>query len=335
MKIDPVCGMEVKTDSPHRTEFDGHQWHFCSSHCHEKFDANPDHFTIDPVCSMHVKPESLHRTKHADNSYRFCSEKCLHKFEDDPFLYINKESQPDVPASENAMGRFTCPMHPEIEQDAPGSCPKCGMALEPMGLPESSGKTEYVCPMHPEVVCDKPGSCPKCGMALEPHTVAAEEENPELDNMNRRFNVSVVLAAPVFILAMVADLVPGWLPAGLDIGTVQWIEFVLATPVVLWGGWPFFERMALSVKTWNLNMFTLIGLGVGVAWIYSVVALLVPTVFPPVMQMEGGQVDVYFEAAAVIIALVLLGQVLELRARSRTNEAIKLLLGMAPKTDHY
>ena len=208
--------------------------------------------------------------------------------------------------------------------------PVCGMALEPAGAPAAAVTTEYTCPMHPEVVQNYPGNCPKCGMALEPRTVAVEEENAELQDMSRRFWISTVLAMPVFILAMIADLVPGLLPQGMSMQTVQWIEFLLATPVVLWGGWPFFVRGWQSVRTWNLNMFTLIGLGVGVAWTYSVVALLFPSIFPPNMRHEGGTVPVYFEAAAVITALVLLGQVLELRARSSTNAAIKMLLGLAP-----
>ncbi len=227
---------------------------------------------------------------------------------------------------------YTCPMHPEIERQRAGSCPKCGMALEAKGLPVTETKTEYTCPMHPEILQDHPGSCPKCGMALEAKTVTLEEKNEELIDMTRRFKISSVLAIPVFLLAMIADLMPSLLPKGLSMQSVQWIEFVLATPVVLWGGWPFYVRAVQSVQTWNLNMFTLIGLGVSVAWIYSMVALLVPDIFPPIMQMEGGLVDVYFEAAAVIIALVLLGQVLELRARSQTNAAIKMLLGLAPNT---
>jgi len=227
---------------------------------------------------------------------------------------------------------YTCPMHPEVVQDHSGSCPKCGMALEPMGVPVTATKTEYTCPMHPEVIQYHPGSCPKCGMALEPVVVQVEEENEELIDMSRRFWVSTVLAFPVFVLAMVADLLPSWLPEGLSMHSIQWIEFALATPVVLWGGWPFFVRGWQSVRSWNLNMFTLIALGVSVAWIYSVVALLFPGIFPPNMQKEGGLVSVYFEAAAVITALVLLGQVLELRARSRTNAAIQMLLGLAPNT---
>jgi len=274
--------------------------------------------------------------------YRFCSEKCKEKFAAQPESFTTAKKscchhhdhhhakQSSQPSNPDAT--YFCPMCPGQEQQGPGTCKVCGMALDPMAAPTLNEKTEYVCPMHPEVVSDEAGSCPKCGMALEPRTVTAEENNAELDDMSRRFKISAILSAPVFILAMVADLAPSWLPASLNMGLVQWIEFALATPVVLWGGWPFFERFYLSVKTWNLNMFTLVGLGVGVAWLYSMVALLSPNIFPPLMQMEGGLVDVYFEAAAVITTLVLLGQVLELRARSRTNEAIKLLLGMAPKT---
>ncbi len=191
----------------------------------------------------------------------------------------------------------------------------------------------YTCPMHSEIKQKGPGNCPICGMALEPMVATAnEEENEELEDMTRRFKVSTVLALPVFLLAMVADLAPSLLPAWLSMTMVQWIEFLLATPVVLWGGWPFFVRGYNSVKSWNLNMFTLIALGVGAAWIYSMVALLFPQIFPPKMQLNGGLVHVYFEAAAVIVALVLLGQVLELRARSQTNTAIQTLLGLAPNT---
>ena len=188
----------------------------------------------------------------------------------------------------------------------------------------------YTCPMHPEVVQDHPGSCPKCGMALEAATFEAEEKNEELTDMSRRFWLSAMLALPVFFLAMIADMMPSLLPDSLSMKTVQWIEFVLATPVVLWGGWPFFIRGWQSVRTWNLNMFTLIAIGISVAWAYSVVGLLFPNIFPPIMQMEDGLVGVYFEAAAVITVLVLLGQVLELRARSKTNTAISMLLGLAP-----
>ena len=285
----------------------------------------------DPVCNMVVSSDSEYYYHYADKHYHFCSEHCLHKFREHPERYLDKET-PAPRETGDESSTYTCPMHPEIQQQGPGSCPKCGMALESMGVPVAATKTEYTCLMHPEVVQDHPGSCPKCGMALEPVTVKVEEKNEELIDMNRRFWVSVVLALPVFVLAMFADLMPAWLPDGLSMQMVQWVEFALATPVVLWGGWPFFVRGWQSVQTWNLNMFTLITLGVSVAWVYSVVALLLPQIFPPIMQMEGGLVDVYFEAAAVITALVLLGQVLELRARSRTNAAVQMLLGLAPNT---
>jgi Cu+-exporting ATPase len=284
----------------------------------------------DPVCNMVVSSDSEYQYQYSDKQYHFCSEHCLHKFREHPESYLDKGTTP--PEIDDELSTYTCPMHPEVQQQEAGNCPKCGMALERMGVPEISTKTEYICPMHPEVIQDHPGNCPKCGMALEPVMVKAEEKNEELIDMSHRFWISAVLAFPVFILAMVADMLPEWLPDGLSMHTVQWIEFVLATPVVLWGGWPFFVRGWQSIQSWNLNMFTLIALGVSVAWIYSIVALLLPQIFPPIMQKEGGLVDVYFEAAAVIIALVLLGQVLELRARSRTNAAIQMLLELAPNT---
>ena len=218
------------------------------------------------------------------------------------------------------------------KRDTPGNCDSCEITPEPKTSATKVGLSEYTCPMHPEIVRDQPGNCPICGMALEPRTLDTDQENPELIDMSRRFWIGAALSLPVFILAMIADLAPQWLPQGLSMHAVQWIQFTLASPVVLWGGWPFFVRGWQSVVTWNLNMFTLIGLGVAVAWVYSVVALLAPQLFPPIMQHEGGTVAVYFEAAAVITTLVLLGQVLELRARSRTNTAIKMLLGLAPNT---
>lgn len=289
----------------------------------------------DPVCGMAVEPQQAAATfQYKDVSWYFCSQGCRHKFQTDPEQYLRPPEQrgPATLGEADSSATYTCPMHPEVQQQGPGSCPDCGMALEPMGIPALTSKTEYTCPMHPEVIQDHPGSCPKCGMALESRTVTVEEKNEELIDMSRRFWLSTVLALPVFLLAMTADLVPQLIPAGLSMQSVQWIEFALATPVVLWGGWPFFVRGWQSVVTWNLNMFTLIALGVSVAWIYSVIALLLPQIFPPSMQHTGGTVAVYFEAAAVITALVLLGQVLELRARSRTNAAIKLLLGLAPNT---
>lgn len=229
---------------------------------------------------------------------------------------------------------YTCPMHPEIHQKNPGSCPKCGMALEKELEVIPTVSTQYTCPMHPEIIKDQPGSCPKCGMALEPVTVEADEGHDELNYMSKRFWISVVLSLPVFLIAMVSDLLPWYLPSAITMQKVQWFEFILASPVVLWGGWPFFVRGYNSLKTWNLNMFTLITMGVGAAYIYSLVALFFPEIFPPLMRTKDGLVHVYFEAAAVITALVLLGQVLELNARSKTNSAIKTLLNLAPKQAH-
>jgi Cu+-exporting ATPase len=206
------------------------------------------------------------------------------------------------------------------------------MALEPVNhVPAIPDVTEYTCPMHPLVVRREPGVCPICGMALEPR-IAPAEDSAELNDMTRRFWVSAMLALPVFLLAMVADIFPSAIPDALTPVWLQWLEFVLATPAVLWSGWPIFQRGWTSVVNRSLNMFTLIALGVGVAWTYSVVAMLLPDLFPPTMRNMGGSVPVYFEAAAVIMALVLLGQVMELRARSQTSAAIKLLLGLAPKT---
>jgi len=280
---------------------------------------------------MTVSSDSEISYRYKDADYFFCCSGCRQKFIADPEGYLSGAAQKKTAMDESAPGtRYICPMDPEIDEDRPGSCPICGMALEPAGAPLPTTRTEYTCPMHPEIVQDHPGNCPKCGMALEARTVEVEEKNAELVDMSRRLWIGGALALPVFVLAMTADMAPGLLPQGLSMRAVQWIEFVLATPVVLWCGLPFFERGWLSLKTRNLNMFTLIAIGVGVAFSYSVVALLAPGIFPPDMQHAGGTVAVYFEAAAVITVLVLVGQVLELRARSRTNTAIKLLLGLAP-----
>ncbi len=225
---------------------------------------------------------------------------------------------------------YTCPMDPEIRQPGPGPCPKCGMALEPLDLLAAMApatKTEYVCPMHPEIVRSEPGSCPICGMALEPRTVTIEEEaSPELVEMSRRFWIGLFLTVPLLLLAMSP------IPRTISPRLLAWFELALATPVVLWGGWPFFQRGWASIVNRSLNMFTLIAIGTGMAYLYSVVATIAPGLFPDSFRSHGGEVGRYFEAAAVITVLVLLGQVLELRARSRTSNAIKALLGLAPKT---
>jgi P-type Cu+ transporter len=212
-------------------------------------------------------------------------------------------------------------MHPEVLSPKPGACPKCGMALEPMH-PVAAEQTEYTCPMHPEVVRDRPGACPICGMALEPRTVTAEVANPELDSMTRRLWVCALLALPLLVFMF------------LNLGgpLLGWLELALATPVVLWGGWPFFERGWASIVHRSPNMFTLIAMGSGAAYLYSLIVVIAPGIFPATFRDASGQLGLYFEAAAVITVLVLLGQVLELRARSQTSGAIKALLGLAPKT---
>lgn len=228
---------------------------------------------------------------------------------------------------------YTCPMHPEVRQFGPGSCPKCGMALEPVTPQTPTLKTEYVCPMHPQIVRPEPGHCPICGMALEPKTIGADEEdNAELKEMTLRFWVGVAFTIPLLASAM-GKYIPGSpLLSWASERFWTWFEMVLATPVVLWGSWPFFERAWRSLVNRSLNMFTLIGLGVAVAYSYSLVAALFPGIFPPSFRDESGSVGVYFEAASVITTLVLLGQVLELRARNQTGAAIRALLGLAPKT---
>ncbi len=264
---------------------------------------------------MDVTADSEFNLSYEGQTYYFCSESCQHKFDADPQSYIHRHEEAEC---------STC--RPQFSEEHPHDHTHEKRT-------EVNADAIYTCPMHPEIRQEGPGNCPICGMALEPVVVQSEEaENEELIDMTRRFKVSTLLALPVFILAMVADLAPDLIPSWLSMSMVQWIEFALATPVVLWGGWPFFIRGYQSVRTWNLNMFTLISMGVGAAWLYSMVALFFPHIFPPKMQFEGGLVHVYFEAAAVIVALVLLGQVLELRARSQTNTAIQALLGLAPNT---
>ncbi len=283
----------------------------------------------DPVCGMTVTAESEHSFMIADERYYFCSTGCLEKFRAAPDEYLKPSAQ--EPAQQQETRIFTCPMHPEVRQTGPGTCPKCGMALEPE-TPSLATRVQYTCPMHPEIIRDEPGQCPKCGMGLEAMTVSLDdEENPELVDMTRRFRVSVVVTLPLVILAMGGffGLSFEWL-AGPRV--LSWAELVLATPVVLWGGWPFFVRGWQSIINRSLNMFTLIGLGTGVAYVYSLVATVFPDIFPDSFRDAHGEVAIYFEAAAVIVTLVLLGQVMELRARSRTGAAIKALLGLAPKT---
>jgi Cu+-exporting ATPase len=346
-----------------------HDHHSAANHAAVNHDAASPTTMKDPVCGMTVVPErAAGSVEHAGIKYYFCSKGCAQKFQADPERFVHSpgsapmHSEPatlvqlggraapppvprpkEEPRSRQAAealhpmastgGTYICPMDPEVRQAKPGSCPKCGMALEPEMPSVAPSRTEYICPMHPEIVRSGPGSCPICGMALEPRTVtSAPEKNAELRDMTRRWWVSVALSAPLLALAM-SDMLPGqpvqhWL--GMD--AIQWIEFLLATPVVLLGGWPFFQRAWASVGNRSANMFTLIGMGIGAAYGYSAVATLAPWVFPATFRGMGGRIDVYFEVAASITALVLLGQVLELRARSQTSSAIRALLDLSPKT---
>ncbi len=295
---------------------------------------------------MMVDPAKAKATaEHAGETYYFCCTTCAEKFQVRPEEYLRpassrpalvtlgapgKSNAASLPAEHQGLRNYVCPMCPEVRQTRPGPCPSCGMALEPE-LPLA--RIEYTCPMHPEIVRLQPGNCPICGMALEPRTASAsDEDNPELRDMTRRFWISAILTLPLLGIAM-ADMLPGMpLQHALPGAWLPWIEFLLASPVVLWGGWPFFERGWASVVNRSTNMFTLIAMGTGVAYIYSVAAALAPGIFPASFREMSGRPAVYFEAAAAIVTLVLLGQVLEVRARSRTGAAIRALLDLAPRT---
>ncbi len=304
---------------------------------------------IDPVCGMTVDPaKAAGSFKHAGQLYSFCSRGCLAKFEADPEGYLTKGTGPvaapmtlrrsakpavaPTTAVAPVSTTYTCPMDPEVRQDHPGACPKCGMALEPDLSTLPATRLEYTCPMHPEIVRDGPGACPICGMALEPRTVTADEApNRELADMTRRFWIGCALAIPVVVLAM-GDMVLGMgLGGRLDPTTANWAGLLFGTPVVLWAGWPFFVRGWQSILNRHTNMFTLIALGVGAAYLFSVAGTLMPNAFPEGFRIHG-VVEVYFDTAVVVVVLVLLGQVLELRARGRTSSALRQLLGLAPKT---
>ncbi|MFA7305269.1 MAG: heavy metal translocating P-type ATPase [Hyphomicrobium sp.] len=269
----------------------------CCGCCHEpapaKADVKPEHLEKDPVCGMNVDPHTTkHRADHAGRTYYFCAAGCRTKFLADPDKYLSPAEAAAEPVPEGTI--YTCPMHPEIRQVGPGPCPICGMALEPDIVTADAGP------------------------------------NPELADMTRRLWIGLALATPVFILEMGSHLFG--LHHLINPTASNWLQFALATPVVLWAGWPFFERGWKSIQTRNLNMFTLIAIGTGVAWTYSVVATFLPGVFPPALRGHDGAVPVYFEAAAVITVLVLVGQVLELRAREQTGGAIRALLNLSPKT---
>jgi len=289
----------------------------------------------DPVCGMEVDPsKAAASVEYQGATFHFCSQGCVTKFGTTPEEYAQSSpnaSPSRAQAKTGPQGEYTCPMHPEINQAGPGNCPKCGMTLERSTAPAPANHKEYTCPMHPQIVRDAPGMCPICGMTLETLELTAEDSNPELADMTERFWISIALALPMLALMVSAFMPSTPMQHLFSLRIWAWIEFGLTTPVVLWCGLPFFVRGWQSLVHRSLNMFTLISLGTGSAYIYSVFATIVPQIFPASLRGSGGQIDVYFEPAAVIVALVLLGQVMELRARSQTSSAIRALLGLAPK----
>lgn len=355
---DPVCGMTVDpSEAASSLEHEGKLYHFCCKGCAEKFKADPSKYLSpghkpsgmhqmvqlggiqvqpatkqerDPVCGMNVvaaKPAAI--SFHQGTTYYFCCQSCAEKFKADPQKYLSPRSQLTLNSAAIKGSTYICPMDPEVRQSGPGACPKCGMALEP-DVPLAATRTTWTCPMHPEIVRDAPGQCPICGMALEPMTVTIQaDDNPELRDMTRRFWWGVLLGVPLMAIAM-AHMVGPWAHV-ISPRLAAWIEFILATPIVLWAGGSFFERGWASVKFRSPNMFTLIAMGVGVAYGFSAVATVAPRIFPDALRGPHGQPAVYFEAAAAIVVLVLLGQVLELKARSRTSSAIRALLDLSPR----
>lgn len=324
MKTDPVCGMEVDEATSLKAKRGEDTFHFCSDHCRNTFlEETGGKIPVNQDFSHHDhesgKDDSLKEGSGRIREHQHVRHSAM--------AHSGSVSHTDK------SKQYYCPMCPGVESEKPGECPKCGMALErnPAFQPET--KTIYTCPMHPQIQQDRPGSCPICGMDLEPRSLSAEgeQERAESNDMSRRFWIGALLTLPVMILAM-SHLVPGlhmdrWISPNWN----QVVQFLLSTPVVLWAGWPFFVRGWHSVRTRHLNMFTLIALGVGAAYLYSLIAFLFPNLFPANMRIEGF-VPLYFEAATIITVLVLLGQMLEAKARSRTGSAIRALLGQAPKT---
>ena len=304
----------------------------------------------DPVCGMQVDPQKArHTVEHGGTTYLFCCGGCRSAFQSDPeaFLSPATESQPHPPdrhldhrqppvkePGTTGSIAYVCPMCPEVRESEPVPCPTCGMALEPEVSDAALTTVEYTCPMHPEVVQDEPGPCPVCGMALEPRTVVpGEAPNPELAYMTRRFWVGAALALPVFGLAMSEMVLGSRMQEIVSRPVSNWVQLVFSTPVVVWAGRPFFVRGWTSIVNRRPNMFTLIALGVGSAYVYSLGATVAPTFFPVGFQRAGG-VEPYFDTSVVIIVLVLLGQVLELRARHQTGAALRSLLSLAPAVAH-
>src|ERR1022692_1060628 len=342
---DPVCGMDVNpATARYKTPYHGKEYFFCCAGCLQKFQANPEKILSTPPKPMTMGsglvaiggPAAVAKTGVPNTSTPGTGEDARRSTATAPVAPLASGSAKDTRV-------YVCPMCPEVRQIGPGPCPKCGMALDPESPALPASKTEYTCPMHPKIVRAEPGNCPICGMALEPRTVTIKEDNPELRDMTRRFWISLVLTAPLLAIAMGSMLWPHAFMGEIGIergdrlvltpwsSILPWLELILATPVVLWCGWPFLERGWASLVNRSTNMFTLIAMGTGVAYLFGVVATLFPQIFPASFRSMGNRPDVYFEAAAAIVTLVLLGQVMELRARSRTSSAIRALLDLSPK----
>ena len=327
MAKDPICGMTVNEATALCAERDGQAHYFCSEHCRQKFIGQAPRAKSIPLTVTETGQGCCGEAKAEAPSVP--GDCCGGKGSDH-----SQHEHGAAAVKPSSAAKYFCPMCPGVAADKPGDCPKCGMALErnPAWVAPAAGKTIYTCPMHPEVQQDHPGDCPKCGMALEPSSISAatDDENHELNDMTRRFWIGAALTLPVLVLAM-AHMIPSLRHEAWVTGDVsRWIQFVFSTPVVAWAGWPFFKRGWRSIVTRHLNMFTLIAVGVGAAYAFSAVAMLAPGWFPPSFA-HGGKVGLYFEAAAAIIVLVLLGQMLELRARSKTGHALRALLNLAPK----
>jgi P-type Cu+ transporter len=348
MERDPVCGRIVGPASAKATvEYDGIRYYFCCQGCATKFTAAPSRYLNATTPAAPAQHQHMVQLGAANATLmntiappRPSSTSARAAVAPPPAPENIPHHPADVPVApgpervglplKDLKGTYLCPMDPEVRQDRAGACPKCGMALEPEVLAQPETKIEYTCPMHPEIVRDKAGNCPKCGMTLEPREVAAEEENPELNAISVRFWMSAVLTAPILLFGLTYWMPGRGLASWFSLRVSSWIELALATPVVLWGGWPFFERGWASIRNRSANMFTLISMGIGVAYVYSLIAVLFPGIFPASFRGHNGFVPVYFEAAAAITTLVLLGQVLELRARERTSGAIRALLRLSP-----
>jgi Cu+-exporting ATPase len=336
--VDPVCGMKVDPSTARfKTAYAGQEYFFCCAGCMKNFQADPQGILAAPQKPTGGGFVSLGMVGAPKPASPVQS---LERRAPSPVSTQNAGAT----ATARDTRKYVCPMCPEVRSIGPAPCPKCGMALEPESPTITSTKTEYTCPMHPEVVRPEPGNCPICGMALEPRTVTLAEDNSELRNMTRRFWIGVALTIPLLAIAMGSMIWPQmFMGLGVDIhhgdefksiplrSIIPWLELILATPVVLWCGWPFFQRGWASIVNRSTNMFTLIAMGTGVAYVYSIVATLFPQIFPASFRSMGDRPDVYFEAAAAIVTLVLLGQVLELRARSQTSSAIRALLDLSPK----